>query len=302
MTRIAWRDRTRTRAPARARSLPPLHSMPLSPATLAGASATAAAAAVVFFRREQTRRATERFAAAALETLLNAIDANDPETGAHVRRVAAYSLIIGEAADLSERECKSIERVALFHDIGKIHEALFDIVHDEEELTTADRRAIATHPAVGAKVLEPLNGFYPDLAEGVLAHHERFDGKGYPRGLKGRRIPLASRVVAIADTFDALTHGRRYRDAEPDDFARRVLLEGRGTQFDPDFVDLFLFPPVFARVKNAEREVTEWRPPVQKRRGGRDDDRVPDITFRWRPGRNGGRGQLASDPARQTAR
>ena len=275
--------------------------MPLSPATLAGASATAAAAAVVFFRREQTRRATERFAAAALETLLNAIDANDPETGAHVRRVAAYSLIIGEAADLSERQCKSIERVALFHDIGKIHEALFDIVHDEERLTPADRRAIATHPAVGAKVLEPLNGFYPDLADGVLAHHERFDGKGYPRGLKGRRIPLAARVVAIADTFDALTHGRRYRDAEPDDFARRVLLEGRGTQFDPDFVDLFLFPPVFARVKNAEREVIEWKPPVQKRRGGRDDDRVPDITFRWRPGRSGARGQQASDPTRQTA-
>jgi HD-GYP domain-containing protein (c-di-GMP phosphodiesterase class II) len=275
--------------------------MPLSRVALAGVGATAAAAAVLV-RREQTRRATERFAAAALETLLNAVDANDPETGAHVRRVAAYALILGEAAELSEHERKSIERIALFHDIGKIHEALIDIVRDDQPLTAVDRRAIATHPAVGAAVLEPLRGFYPDLADGVLAHHERWDGKGYPRGLKGRRIPLAARVVAVADTFDALTHGRRYRDAEPMDFARKVLLEGRGTQFDPELVDLFLFPPVFAKVRNAEHEVVTWEPPVQKRKARNDDENVPDITFRWRPGRNGVRGQPASDPTRQTAR
>jgi putative two-component system response regulator len=275
--------------------------MTLSRVALASAGATAAAAAILV-RREQSRRATERFAAAALETLLNAIDANDPETGAHVRRVAAYALIIGEAAELSEHECKSIERVALFHDIGKIHEALIDIVRDDQPLSPADRRAIATHPAAGAGVLEPLSVFYPDLADGVLSHHERWDGKGYPRGLKGRRIPLAARVVAVADTFDALTHGRRYRDAEPIDVARRVLLEGRGTQFDPDYVDLFLFPPIFERVVNAEHEVVGWSPPVQKRRAGRDDENVPDITFRWRPGRNGSRGQPASGPTHQTAR
>jgi HD-GYP domain-containing protein (c-di-GMP phosphodiesterase class II) len=275
--------------------------MTLSRVALASAGATAAAAAILV-RREQSRRATERFAAAALETLLNAIDANDPETGAHVRRVAAYALIIGEAAELSEHECKSIERVALFHDIGKIHEALIDIVRDDQPLSPADRRAIATHPAAGAGVLEPLSVFYPDLADGVLSHHERWDGKGYPRGLKGRRIPLAARVVAVADTFDALTHGRRYRDAEPIDVARRVLLEGRGTQFDPDYVDLFLFPPIFERVVNAEHEVVGWSPPVQKRRAGRDDENVPDITFRWRPGRNGSRGQPASGRTHQTAR
>jgi HD-GYP domain-containing protein (c-di-GMP phosphodiesterase class II) len=275
--------------------------MTLSRVALAGAGAAAAAAAVLI-RREQTRRTTERVAAAALETLLNAIDANDPETGAHVRRVAAYALILGEAADLSEHECKSIERVALFHDIGKIHEALIDIVRDDHPLSPADRRAIATHPAAGANVLEPLSVFYPDLPDGVLSHHERWDGKGYPRGLKGRRIPLSARVVAVVDTFDALTHGRRYRDAEPNDVARKVLLEGRGTQFDPEFVDLFLFPPIFAKVQSAEHEILTWRPPVQKRRSNRDDENVPDITFRWRPGRNGSRGQPASDLTRQTTR
>jgi putative two-component system response regulator len=277
--------------------------MTLSRAALASASATAAAAAAVLLRHEQTtRQATERFAAAALETLLNAIDANDADTGAHVRRVATYSLILGEAADLSEHECKSIERVALFHDIGKIHEALFDIIHDEHKLTAAERRAIDTHPARGAKVLAPLNGFYPELADGVLSHHERWDGTGYPRGLKGRRIPLSARVVAIADTFDAITHSRRYREGQSLDIARKALFEGRGTQFDPDLVDLFLFPPVYAKVTAAARRVVRWRRPVEQRRTGRDEENVPDITFRWRPGRRGARGRPASDQARRTER
>jgi HD-GYP domain-containing protein (c-di-GMP phosphodiesterase class II) len=276
--------------------------MPRSHAVLAGASATAAAAAIVLIRREQTRRTTERFAAAALETLLNAIDANDAGTGAHVRRVAAYALILADAADLSEHECKSIERVALFHDIGKIHEALFDIVRDEDSLSPADRRAIATHPAVGASVLEPLRVFYPDLPDGVLAHHERWDGTGYPRGLKGRRIPLSARVVSIVDTFDAITHRRPYRSGQSAEIARKVLIDGRGTQFDPDLVDLFLFPPVYERIARAGRAVEEWKPPVQKRRTNGEDANVPDITFRWRPGRPGSNGRPSSDQTLQTTR
>jgi HD-GYP domain-containing protein (c-di-GMP phosphodiesterase class II) len=277
--------------------------MTLSKSTIASASATAAAAAAVLLRREQlTRAATERFAAAAMETLLNAIDANDAETGAHVRRVATYALILAEAADLTEHECKSIERVALFHDIGKIHEALFDIIHDDHKLTSADRREISTHPERGAKVLTPLSGFYPDLADGVLSHHERWDGGGYPRGIRGRRIPLAARVVAIADTFDAITHRRRYRDEQSDDVARQVLVDGRGKQFDPELVDLFLFPPVFARVKAAERRMERWKRPVEQRLPGRDEEKVPDITFRWRPARQPAPGQTGSDQARQTAR
>jgi len=276
--------------------------MPRSHTVIVGASATAAAAIGLLIRREQTRRTTERFAAAALETLLNAIDANDADTGAHVRRVAAYALILADAADLSEHECKSIERVALFHDIGKIHEALFDIVRENDSLSPADRRAIATHPNLGASVLEPLRVFYPDLPDGVLAHHERWDGKGYPRGLKGRRIPISARVVAIADTFDAITNHRPYRDGQPSTVARQALIDGRGTQFDPDLVDLFLFPPVYARVEKAEQTVEEWKPPVQKRRTSREDENVPDITFRWRPRRSGSRERQASGPTPQTAR
>ena len=277
-------------------------AMPLSPRSLSSAAAAAAAGALLLQHELKGRQTAERVAAASLESLLKAIDANDPQTGAHVRRVATFALVLADAAGLAEHEKRSVERVALFHDIGKIHEALFDIIHDPHELSPSERKAIATHPRRGAEVLAPLSGFYPDLPNGVLSHHERWDGTGYPRGLKGRRIPLSARVVSIADTFDAVTHSRRYRDGRGVEKAGEVILEGRATQFDPELVDLFLFPPVFARIVAAAAEVGQWRAPVHTRRTGRDEDQVPDITFRWRPGRSGGRGRPASDRARRTER
>ena len=158
--------------------------------------------------RAPTALAAERLAAAVLETLLRAIDANDAETGGHVRRVARYALILADAADLDRSEQRDVERIALFHDVGKIHEALFDIIHDDTELTAAEREAVRTHPARGADVLTPLAAFYPELSTGVLAHHERWDGTGYPRRFVAASIPLSARIVAIADAFDAITYHR----------------------------------------------------------------------------------------------
>jgi HD-GYP domain-containing protein (c-di-GMP phosphodiesterase class II) len=198
-----------------------------------------------------------------------------------VRRVATYALILGEVAGFDERTLRSIERVALFHDVGKLHEALTDIFHDPAKLTPEERRAVMTHPQRGAEVLAPLSGFYPDLAKGVAAHHERWDGTGYPRGLKGRRISLNARVVAIADAFDAITHRRRYSHARSFAEAVKAIAEGRGTQFDPDLVDLFLSPPVLAKIEKAMRQANA----PQKKRGSRrrgEPERTPDITFRWR--------------------
>jgi HD-GYP domain-containing protein (c-di-GMP phosphodiesterase class II) len=276
--------------------------MPLTKRSIPAVAAAAAAGAFLLRHELKGRQAAERIAAASLESLLKAIDANDPDTGAHVRRVAAYALVLADAAGLQEHEKRSVERVALFHDIGKIHEALFDIIHDARALTPAERKAIATHPQRGADVLAPLTGFYPDLPDGVLSHHERWDGTGYPRRLKGARIPLNARVVSIADTFDAITHSRRYRNGRSADIARDMILEGRGTQFDPDLVDLFVFPPIFERVLATAREVSHWQKPIQTRRTGHDEEQVPDITFSWRPARSAGRGQPASDQPRRTTR
>ena len=240
------------------------------------------AAGAIVVREHRARKSAERLAAATLETLLNAVDANDPQTGRHVRRVAMYALILGDAIGLSERECREVERAALFHDIGKIHEALFDIIHAPKRLTSADRRAIATHPVRGAEVLAPLAVFYPELPEAVLSHHERWDGGGYPRGLRGSRIPLVARIVALADTFDAVAHNRRYRQGAGAAAAEQVILRGRETQFDPELVDLMLLPPVKDRLMEAHLAALK-APKRSERRDARGPAARPEISFRWRP-------------------
>jgi HD-GYP domain-containing protein (c-di-GMP phosphodiesterase class II) len=248
-----------------------------------------AAATGLIYREHRMRALAERLSAATLETLLNAIDANDAQTGAHVRRVAAYALILGEVAGLDEHMLHGIERVALFHDIGKLHGALTDIFHEPSKLTPEERRAVRTHPQRGAEVLAPLSAFYPELGKGVVAHHERWDGTGYPRGLKGKRIPLQARVVTIADSFDAITHWRRYSHARSFGQATRAIAEGRGTQFDPELVDLFLSPPVREKIEKAMRQA---HMPRKKGRGNRrrgETQPGPDITFRWRPRSRGSR-------------
>lgn len=256
---------------------------PVAPVKSAIRLAVGAATGALFVREHQRRDSAERLAAALLETLLNAIDATDPLTGAHVRRVARYALILAAAADLDEHTQHEVERIALFHDIGKIHEALFDIIHDDQQLTPDERDAIATHPQRGADVLAPLAAFYPTLGEGVLSHHERWDGTGYPRKLKALEIPFAARVVAIADSFDAITHARRYRAGRSLSDATGLIARGRAAQFDPDLTDLFLSPPVLDDIGRAMREAAA--PPQaaasDDRRQGQTEN-APDVTFRWR--------------------
>ncbi len=237
----------------------------------------------MILRERRTRKRAERLAAATLETLLNAIEANDPQTGQHVRRVATYALVLADALSLDQHDRMTVERVALFHDIGKIHEALFDIIHDPNRLSRAERQAIATHPKRGADVLTPLATFYPELPLGVLAHHERWDGTGYPRGLRGPRIPLAARVVSIADTFDAVAHSRRYRKAGGVAEAERIIAAGRATQFDPAIVDVMLSPPVRDRIRRAHDAAhAPRRPGKSERRDAHGASSAPDVSFRWR--------------------
>ena len=236
----------------------------------------------LLLQERRRRERAERFAAAALESLLKAIDANDSQTGAHVRRVASYALILADALGVPDAERRTIELVALFHDIGKIHEALFDIVHEPRKLTPAEKRAIATHPTRGAEVLAPIASFHPWLAEAVLSHHERWDGTGYPRGIRGRKIPFAARIVTLADTFDAVTHHRRYRDGRTAREAANIILRGRGTQFDPQLVDLMLLPPVFQSLAQAHRTSARLAPPLPNRRDGRVKEKAPKIQIRWR--------------------
>lgn len=255
-------------------------------AVVLGASAATLGAALIA-RERRARRRAERLAAALSDTLLNAIDATDPETGGHVRRVARYARILAEAAGAPVAVRHQIERVALFHDIGRITDALFDTAPDGDRLSAHDRRAIATHPTRGALVLAPLAAFYPELPAGVLAHHERWDGTGYPHRVVGTAIPFPARVVAIADAFDGITHRR------PDSHARSLreavaaMRAGRATQFDPRLVDFLLSAAVLDRVAQAMRAThtaelpggDQWRPAhaaVTVRGAGRGKQAHPD--------------------------
>jgi ribonuclease P protein subunit RPR2 len=186
---------------------------------------------------------------ATVRALTNAVEARDAYTGKHAERVAAYALEIGKAVGERWAGSPEIEFGFLLHDIGKV--AVPDsILHKPEPLTAQERELIQQHPVTGWEIVRQVD-FLGAASDVVRHHHERWDGDGYPDGLKGDKIPLTARVFAVADTLDALTTTRPYRPATPIGDARALIHEGRGTQFDPTVVDAFEAMPdeVFERIR-----------------------------------------------------
>lgn len=169
------------------------------------------------------------------------LDARDPYTAGHSIRVAEYTVKIAEAAGVSLLEIDLIRKSALLHDIGKI--GIRDaVLLKEGKLTDEEFEQIKQHPVIGAKILEQVNlpNDLKPILPGVKYHHERYDGKGYPEGLIGENIPLYGRMMAVADAYDAMTSDRPYRKGIPSEKALAILEEGKGTQWDPTFVNLFV--------------------------------------------------------------
>lgn len=172
-----------------------------------------------------------------LHALGNALDLRDDETAGHSSRVARYCHEMGKAVGCSEEQLADFARGAYVHDIGKI--AIPDVIlRKPGKLTTEEYEVMKTHTWIGYNILIEVPGFAP-VAEVVLAHHERWDGHGYPRGLKGKELPLGARVFAIADTLDAMTNDRPYRNALPFSAAHDEITRESGKQFDPKLVRAF---------------------------------------------------------------
>jgi HD-GYP domain-containing protein (c-di-GMP phosphodiesterase class II) len=164
------------------------------------------------------------------------IEKKDEYTGGHVRRVVAYSVLLGAEIGLGREELKDLWLASTLHDIGKI--GVPDVVLGKPSpLDAAEIEVMKRHTVLGAQIVSPLDN--PSVLQGVRSHHERIDGKGYPDGLAGSDIPLVPRIIAVADTYDAMTTSRPYRAGLPPERAVSEILAGAGTQFCPRVVAAF---------------------------------------------------------------
>lgn len=173
-----------------------------------------------------------------MQSAIYAIEANDLYTKGHSTRVAFYSKLIASILNLPNETVSQIAYAAMLHDIGKMGISR-NILNKKGPLDVEERLDIMKHPEIGAHILKPIP-VMDKVIKGVLYHHERFDGKGYPKGLKGNDIPFWARIIAVADSFDAMTSSRSYRGAMPLSKAQAEIKNNAGTQFDPEIVKAFL--------------------------------------------------------------
>lgn len=173
-----------------------------------------------------------------LDVFSSFVDAKDSYTYGHSQRVAHYSQKIAEELGFSEEKCEGIYRVALLHDIGKCF-IPDEILKKAGGLSEEEVEKVKLHPVKGAEMVKGLS-LVPGIYDGILYHHERYDGKGYPTGKKGKDIPLIGRIITVADAYNAMTSDRVYRGKLTQAQAEKELKENRGTQFDPEIVDAFL--------------------------------------------------------------
>ena len=169
--------------------------------------------------------------------LAAAIEAKDSYTHGHSTQVMEYAVKIGKELGLGENEIETVRYAGLLHDIGKIG-IKDEILSKKGKLSDEEFAELQQHPKYGANIMEQLD-LLKDIAPLTLYHHERYDGKGYPLGLKGEEIPIGARILAVADTYDAMIADRPYRKAFPFDYVKKEMKKAAGNQLDPDIVKIF---------------------------------------------------------------
>lgn len=187
---------------------------------------------------EELKEGHKKIAEQAARTILKALDCKDSYTFGHSMRVAYFSLVTGTEAGLSPEEMHELELSAIFHDIGKIGTP-DSILNKPSRLSEEEFLIMKEHPQKSFEILSEYP-YFEKIAQNARFHHERFDGRGYPLGLKGDEIPMAARIILIADTFDAMTSTRSYRKGLPYEVAFEELIQFSGTQFDSHLVKLFI--------------------------------------------------------------
>jgi putative two-component system response regulator len=187
---------------------------------------------------ERKTRENESLELHVVQTLAEAIDAKDTYTNGHSSRVAAYSMEIARRYGYSRKAQNEIYMMGLLHDVGKI--GVPDaVINKPGRLNDEEFEKIKNHPVMGARILKKIREM-PKLVTGARWHHERYDGRGYPDGLKGTDIPEEARIIGVADAYDAMTSNRSYRSSMPQSAVREQIEKGKGTQFDPVFADLMI--------------------------------------------------------------
>lgn len=185
-----------------------------------------------------------------LQLMVAAIEARDPYTSGHSRRVSHYAKIVARALGMSTRQVERVGVAALLHDVGKIHEAYAPILRKPDRLTPEELAIMQTHPLRSAELVANVTHL-KDVVLPIRHHHENWDGSGYPDGLKGEEIPVTARIIMIADTIDAMTTDRPYRSALGEEEVRHELMRLRGRQFDAKMCDAFLASPLYRLVFSA---------------------------------------------------
>ncbi|MBI3595989.1 MAG: response regulator [Nitrospirae bacterium] len=173
-----------------------------------------------------------------IKALASALETKDVETMGHSDRTVEHALMLGKRLDFSENDLEVLQYAAILHDIGKIG-IPESILKKPGKLTPEEYEVMKQHPVLGARIIQPIK-FLEPVVPLVRGDHERWDGKGYPNGLRGEETPLGARVVALVDAYDAMTFDRVYRKAPGKEYALRELKKNAGTQFDPHLVELFL--------------------------------------------------------------
>lgn len=190
-----------------------------------------------------------------LQLMVAAIEARDPYTSGHSRRVARNARLIAQVIGLRDKQVDRVAVAALLHDVGKIHEVFAPILSKPGRLTAEENAIMQTHPIKSEELVRTVSQL-SDVVAPIRHHHENWDGTGYPDGIAGEKIPIASRIIMFADTIDAMTTDRPYRAALSEAQVRSEFIKLRGRQFDPNICDKLLSSPIYAKLFDQDVPLT----------------------------------------------